>query len=193
MHLLATRATDPPQATLQRLEDLGIELARWPAVGSGVTPVGRDRSATPRLYLVEEGFAPPAHCGPFEDWARLPAPEDELFHRARTLLTRANAVTAVAVLDDLLLRVDGRSIILSDKEASLLRMLLDQPGQVVTSEDIVAGVWPGEDISDPPEAIHNPLRTLRRRLLDTPVRIHTVRGRGLLVELQPAQDQPPIR
>ncbi len=116
---------------------------------------------------------------------RLPARPEELLHRVHTLLAKNHAWGAVVQLDDLLLRVGRRTIILSSKEAALLRVLLDQPGQVLSADDIVAAVWPGKQISDPAEAIHNPLRTLRKRLRDTPIRIHTVRGRGLLVELEP--------
>lgn len=183
MPLPARAASELPESILSRIEDLGVELALWPP-DEADHAVLSDKAPAARLYLVEPGALPPARCGPLEDWARLPASPEELFHRARTLLAKNNAWAAVVQLDDLLLRVGRRSIILSSKEASLLRVLLDQLGQVVSSDDIVAAVWPGKHIANPSDAISNPLRMLRKRLRDTPLRIHTIRGRGLLVELE---------
>jgi len=184
----ADGAHDPPQALLDRITNLGVEVVRWPP-SRRERSTRRERDPTPRLYLVEQDAAAPARWGALEDWARLPASPTELLNRAKALLAKNDLLAAVVELDDLVLRVLGRSIILSSNEASLLRVLLDHPRQVVSNEDIVTAVWPGKDISEHGQAIHNPLRTLRQRLRGTPVRIHTLRGRGLLVDLQAEADQ----
>ena len=181
MSALVHTASDPPQPLVDRVRALGVEVARWPEP-NGDDHAALDSCPTPRLYLVESGAAPPPFWGPLEDWVRLPAPPLELLDRANTLLRRASAIASVAQLDDTLLRIGGRLIFLSCNESSLLRALLDRPGQIVPRDDVVAAVWPGGPPSDP-RALDNPLRTLRKRLDQTPLRIHVMRERGLLIDV----------
>ena len=120
---------------------------------------------------------------------RLPASSSELLARANAVLNKANRIAAVAHLDDLVLRIGGRLIILSRNEAALLRILLDRAGEVVPREDVEAAIWP----DGPPAELRrldNPLKTLRKRLGNAPLRIHVLRQRGLLAELQPICAKP---
>ena len=51
MAALARMAGDPPQSLLNRIEGLGVVLARWPATDDDHAELNRDPA--PRLYLVE--------------------------------------------------------------------------------------------------------------------------------------------
>ena len=189
MAVLARMAGDPPQSLLDRIEGLGVVLARWAATDDDLAESNSDPA--PRLYLVEPDAAPPPHWRAQDDWLRLPASSSELLTRAHAVLNKANRIAAVAHLDDLLLRIGGRLIILSRNEAALLRILLDRAGEVVPREDVEAAIWPDGPPAEP-RRLDNPLKTLRKRLGNAPLRIHVLRQRGLLAELPPICAKPDI-
>jgi DNA-binding response OmpR family regulator len=114
---------------------------------------------------------------------RLPADGEEVHARIDRLLERALLLGAVPtyVDDDGVLHVGGNRTILSRLEGCLLRLLLDARGAMVSRADAVAALWPEGPPSDP-RALDNRLKNLRQRLAHLPLQIHTVRGRGLMVE-----------
>jgi DNA-binding response OmpR family regulator len=171
-----TRSLDRLPVAISWVESRGIETRPWPS------PDGHPHTDHPVLYLVEPGAEAP-RCGPLEDWVREPVDTDELFARADRLLVRARELGAslTRVDGDGTLRVGDQIIILSDQEARLMRALLDQVGQLVLREDLTAAVWPDDPPADP-RALDNRLKTLRQRLRGVPLKIHTVRGWGLLLE-----------
>lgn len=172
----ATRSIDRTEVAVSWVESRGVEVRPWPATEA------HPNVDHPVLYLVDLGAEPP-HCGPLEDWVREPVDADELFARADRLLVRGRELGAslIRVDDDGTLRVGDTIVILSDQEARLVRTLLDHMGQLVLREDLVAAVWPDAAPTDP-RALDNRLKTLRQRLRDVPLTIHTVRGWGLLLE-----------
>jgi len=137
----------------------------------------------PVLYLIDPGVLAPMTWGELEDWVRLPADASELYDRADRLLTRAAEAGSARTLvdDDDILRVGGQLVPLSPLEAGLVRILLEEPGTLVPRHDLEARLWPS---TDPPEAraLDNRIKRLRRHLRGLPLRIHTVRGRGFLLE-----------
>jgi DNA-binding response OmpR family regulator len=72
-------------------------------------------------------------------------------------------------------------VILSEQEERLVRALADRPGQLVPRDELQLAVWPDGAPADP-RALDNRVKTLRARLRGLPLRIHTIRGQGLLLE-----------
>lgn len=155
----------------------GITVRSW----TGQPDPDLGRVDHPTLYLVEPDGSPPPTWGELEDWVRMPTSHDELQHRADRLLVRhAERGNVLATLDDDdVLHVAGRLVVLSPLEARIVRTLLANQGRFTPRDALEEAVW-----TDPPTtrwALDNRLRSLRRRLADLPLRIHTVRGKGLLL------------
>ena len=136
----------------------------------------------PRLYLVEPDAAPPPYWGSPRIGGAPTRPGFELLDRANTLLRRADAIAAIAQLDDTLLRIGGRLIFLSSNEASPVAGPARPAWAHRARDDVVAAVWPDGPPSDP-RALDNPLKTLRKRLAGTRSR-STSCGTGLAHRLR---------
>lgn len=114
----------------------------------------------------------------------------ELLARVRTLLRRGNRpVLAELSIADLKLdtakRVatrQGQRIALTNREFSLLELLVNRQGEVLTRSLIASQVWDMNFDSDT-NVIDVAIRRLRRKIDDPfePKLIHTVRGMGYLL------------
>lgn len=173
-------ASDVLASDLSWIADRGIQVRPWP-------PAPHDTFSSPSpdqliLYLVDPAGSPPP-CAELHDWIRLPGDRDELLARADRLLVRGRRRGAGLLLVDEhdVLRVGDQIVILSPQEARLIGALIDALGHLVVREDLMAAIWPDE-VPDDPRALDNRLKSLRTRLDGLPLRIHTVRGRGLLLE-----------
>ncbi len=81
--------------------------------------------------------------------------------------------------------VDGREIKLRKKEFALLRLLLENPGRVLTREVLIDRVW-GSDYVGDTKTLDVHIKRLRTLIEDdpkSPVRISTVRGVGYRYEV----------
>ena len=174
-----TLATDPVARTLSWIATRGVETKPWTANDSHPRSEAPDH---PVLYLVEPDAAPPT-CDELEDWIRLPLEHDELIARTDRLVARAlrSGAAYTRVDDDDVLRVGDDMVALSALEARLMRCLIEAMGTLVLRDDLTATVWPEGPPSDP-RALDNRVKSLRKRLDGLPIRLHTVRGRGLLLE-----------
>jgi hypothetical protein len=76
-----------------------------------------------------------------------------------------------------LLTVDGRLVHLTPTEFAALRLLLHNPGRLLTPEDIEAGLWP-DDIAPDPERARGIMKKLRIALGEAGEAIVTQRGQG---------------
>ena len=172
-------ASDPVTTTMSWISTRGVETRNWPACGT-LPYVGPPDH--PILYLVEPGVEPPL-CTELEDWVpaadpgrRGRRPADRLIARSRfagTMFTRVD--------DDDVLRVGDDIVVLSLLEARLMRTLIDNLGSLVGRQALVEAIWPQEPPDDP-RALDNRVKAVRKRIEGTGLRIHTVRGRGLLLE-----------
>jgi uncharacterized protein len=76
-----------------------------------------------------------------------------------------------------LLAVDGKLVHLTPTEFSALRLLMQNPGRLLTPEDIEAGLWPDE-IAPDPERARGIMKKLRAALGEAGEAIVTQRGQG---------------
>ena len=118
----------------------------------------------------------------------LPKPFDvkELIARVDALARRGRTVAADAPGDLVLdparhaLVCRGREVLLTPTEFRMLAAITSRPGEVVRRRAIVAAAWPdGAVVSE--NTVDSYVRRIRVKLdeVDSPVRLHTVRGVGL--------------
>lgn len=125
--------------------------------------------------------------GGADDYMAKPFSLDELIARIRIRLRQHSSasehgtttmLTAGGVTVDIRARTaqrSGRTVELSAREFSLLEMLVSHPGQVLSREQILSGVW-GYDYDPGSNVVEVYVRNLRRKLGDDV--IDTVRGMG---------------
>jgi two-component system, OmpR family, response regulator len=159
---------------------MDVSLLRWP------TETARRESliaeGVPRLLLVEPGEEPPLPADCLEDWARVPASEDDV--RART----AGLEVRNRVHNHVVPELDGHGVLragtdwvpLPPVEARLTGALLNRFGAVVSRESLSRAGWPGGAPGRSAFDVH--VLRLRRRLSPLGLAIRTVRSRGYLLE-----------
>jgi len=135
-----------------------------------------------------------------DDYITKPFDFPELEARLHALLRRAKAGTATAemgtgnVIFDRATRrarIDGRAVELTPREAILLELLLTHSGKVVTKEQI-ATAWAnsGNEVGIGNTAeVH--VHRLRKKLEGSQLAVHTVRGLGYLLEVEPLDKSAP--
>ena len=158
----------------------GVAFIPWPG-----SPVDLPGAAGPgRLYLVESGAEPPSVEGCLEDWVMLPASEEEISARAVALLKRLRLHQGPGDrphLDKMgVLHLGERWVDLPPLEARLFRLLLDRLGEAVGTDELLAAGW-GSGTNSRGNLRIQVLR-LRRRLAETGLSIHTLPGRGYMLE-----------
>lgn len=130
-----------------------------------------------------------------DDYLVKPFAFAELLARIRTLLRRRSMASpaeqiqvADLTLDLLKHRVSraGKRILLTQKEFSLLELLARRPGEVLPRSLIASQVWDMNFDSDT-NVIDVAIRRLRAKIDDNfqPKLIHTVRGMGYKMDLEP--------
>ena len=91
------------------------------------------------------------------------------------------APDVVIVLDDYgVLRRGDRWVALTPTQEVIVRVLLDRLGDVVGRSQLLAATWPSGGTD--PHAIDVHIHKLRRRVRDLGLVIHTLRGRGFMLE-----------
>jgi DNA-binding winged helix-turn-helix (wHTH) protein len=158
----------------------GPRLLQWPDEHeTGAALVARGR---PCVWLVPRGAAPPEDWDDIEDWVRVPADPADLMARVAAVAARASVSPVVFHVDgDDLLWCDDRCVALSALEGRLMRALVRSARQVVSYASLVAEGWPG-GARDPKTALPAPIKLLRRKIAALDFSIHTVPGRGYLLE-----------
>ncbi|MBD0023336.1 response regulator [Gordonia pseudamarae] len=126
-----------------------------------------------------------------DDYVGKPFRLAELLARVRALLRRRNAEgEPEQVLDSGDIRldprgrrvlVDGKDLVLANREFDLLRFLMERSGQVVSRDDILTDVWGSADLRSS-KTLDMHISWLRRKIgddrRDRPRHIVTVRGVG---------------
>jgi len=124
-----------------------------------------------------------------DDYLGKPFDFRELEARCRVLLRRRHGQPSAEiriggfVFDDAAHRVslNGEQIELPNREYRLLEILIRRLGQAVSKDEIGNGLF-GFDDDTGPNAIELYIARLRRKLMDAPLTITTVRGVGYLME-----------
>ena len=87
---------------------------------------------------------------------------------------------------------DGAQHNLTHKEAMILKLLAEQPGQIVTREDVLDRVW-GYEVFPSTRTVDNFIVRLRKRFErnpEAPAHFHTVRGVGYRFTQKSENDLP---
>ena len=79
--------------------------------------------------------------------------------------------------------VDGNEVVLTRKEFELLRLLMENPGVVLTRDRLMAEIW-GTDFEGESRTVDVHIGTLRQKLGSGGAAIETVRGVGYRMEGQ---------
>ena len=163
---------------------MDVAVVHWPAEAERLERLRAARE--PRLVIVEHG-PPPVTPDELEDWLRAPADESDLRIRLATLRDRAARHSAAISLEDGVLRVGTRIVVLPPIQARLADALLERMNAVVGRETLAKRAWPdgapeGRNVLD----VH--MAKLRRLLAGTGVDIRTVHRRGYLMHLVTADD-----
>jgi two-component system alkaline phosphatase synthesis response regulator PhoP len=168
----------------------------------------RDGIQTPVLFLTVKGAAEDRVRG-FEaggdDYLAKPFHLQELLLRVAAILRRSSwyQSSASAALEFGGNRIDfktyearawdGTAHSLTHKEAMILRVLAEQPGNIVTREDILDRVW-GYEVFPSTRTIDNFIVRLRKRFernAEAPAHFHTVRGVGYRFTAEPQPSDAP--
>jgi DNA-binding response OmpR family regulator len=162
---------------------------RLPGIdGFDVARLVRTRSEVPILMLTARDEEPDRVAGlelGADDYLTKPFSPRELVARMKAVLRRTDGRGAedVLTLDDVTLdrnarevTVDGRSVELTTKEFDLLATLLENPGVVVSRDQLLDRVW-GMTYPGGTRTVDVHVAQLRRKL-GKPELIRTVRGAG---------------
>lgn len=137
------------------------------------------RNGQPQLLLVAPDAPPPSDWDRLTDWIRLPADERDITARVAAL-QRHVAAAGPPTLDEFdVLHRGRRWTALAPIEARIMELLLANFGRVVPRRDLDA-VWTN---GMPDRGLDARLTKLRDRIAELGISIHTVRNKGLLLEV----------
>lgn len=158
--------------------DVLNRLREWSDVPVLILSV-RDQEAT-KVMALESGA---------DDYVTKPFGSAELLARLdviqrRRFTRQSPEITAGSLTVDLLhheARFAGEVLKLTPTEFALLKVLIEHAGRIVTQNQIVKQVWPGQ-ASDPSEGLRVHITHLRKKLGDRGVRIVNEPGIGYRLE-----------
>jgi two-component system OmpR family response regulator len=159
---------------------MDITFVRWPVERDRLTELRKAR--TPRLILVDEDAPVPIVVDEYEDWVRVPAPEEDVRARVAGVSMRAQAAgLRIPDIDEYgVVRFSGAHTSVPPVEARLAQVLIERFGAVVGRGELSEAGWPGGHASRNALDVH--VLRLRRRLDEAGLSIRTVRARGYLLE-----------
>jgi two-component system OmpR family response regulator len=127
-----------------------------------------------------------------DDYLVKPAAMDEFLARVRALHRRRRTGARLTLgrlsldLEGSRAYVDERPLDLSGRDWALLAFLAQTPGKVVSKEDISAALY-GVEGEVSVNAIDQIMSRFRKRLADTGLNLHTVRGLGYYLDVEDGQ------
>ena len=147
----------------------------------------RETSKVPIIMLTAKGTEYDKVVGldgGADDYVAKPFGMMELLSRIRALLRRTeteNGTLRCGILEvdpgQHIVRVRGQETILTQKEFEVLCLLLRNPGQVLSREQLIENVW-GYAFTGESRTVDVHVRTLRQKLGEAGAYIETVRGYG---------------
>ena len=153
---------------------------------NGITTPALFLSARTEIYQKIEGLDAGA-----DDYLPKPFATEELLARVRAMLRRKdNFVPDLLCFGDLTLNRSTYEIAynsttqsLSGKEFQVMQMLMQQPGMIVTAEQLITHIW-GWDTDVDTSVVWVHISNIRKKLdiLSAPVAIRFVRNAGYILE-----------
>ena len=128
-----------------------------------------------------------------DDFITTPAAAGEIVLRVRRCLrqTRRPVWAADSALNGSaaaqIVAIDGQDVLLTDREATLVRLLMRHPDRVLSQKYLLQQVWADGPVSE--GTLRVTLHRLRRKIehaLGRPAHILSVRGRGYVYASRPA-------
>ena len=163
--------------------DGDVVIIHWPADEDRRRRLAK--AGVARMLVIPPGEPAPVAADALEDWVRVPADPEEVIARVDTLrrrLARRRAATVPAVLDESgLVRRADRWAAVPPIEQAIIRCLLAHDNVVVERRRLIEAAWGGEPHRDP-AALDHRIKALRGRVEPLGIAIHTVAGRGYLLE-----------
>lgn len=130
-----------------------------------------------------------------DDYVTKPFSPRELIARVKRVLARVEAKTAIPkryikgkveidLLEDLKVNIEGKEVVLTQKEKKILKTLLTRPGELFSRDEILDNVWGGGVVEYGNIDVH--IRHLREKIEqdpDNPQIIKTVSAAGYRIEI----------
>ena len=123
-----------------------------------------------------------------DDYMKKPFSVMELISRVKALLRRTMEERTVFQVDEISLNHEKHQVMVSQalveltfKEYELLRLLMINPGVVVTRDSLMSAIWGTEYIGES-RTLDMHVKTLRQKLGEAGNRIKTVRNVGYKIE-----------
>jgi two-component system OmpR family response regulator len=154
-----------------------VKLVHWPAQAARRDELAAD--GHPRLLLVGEGVEPP-DLEDGEDWIRVPADEHDLWTRVQRLAILGARRLPPELVDGVVLRYGGATVLLTDADGQLAGPLVERFAHLVPREELERRIWPGGPPG--PRSLESRLHRLRQATIELGLTVHTVRGRGFVLD-----------
>lgn len=155
-----------------------VVLVRWPADAD--RRAGLLGQGTRCLWVLPVGELVP-ELTPGEDWVRVGTDERDVAVRLDRLAARPVTVADHPLrIEDRVAARGNRRVVLSGTETAILRRLHASAGRLVRRDALVDAAWPGE--RRPVRDLTDRIRTLRHHTEVLDLHIHTIRGRGYLLD-----------
>lgn len=158
-----------------------VQFLRWPT-DAEKRELCRKRNIL-RLLVVEQHSTPPVCADVREDWIRVPATRKDVEARIDTLRARARLDCVPHLESDGILRLAGRSVVVSPSESALLEVLVPEFGTVVTREALRSRLS-AQDKEASRNALDLHIKRLRRRIRPLGMTIRTAWGQGYVLETE---------
>jgi DNA-binding response OmpR family regulator len=164
----------------EHADEWHVEIVPWPT--GQRHRVALARAGVPRLLLLGPDDEPPSDLGVDEDWMRAPASQADVRVRAERLSRSVAALDRDEPFIDRhrILHRGSVTVPLTRIEASILGVLLDARGEVVSIDALEQAAWGGAAPSR--DAVHAAMSRLRRRLQGAMLVVRSVRRSGFVLE-----------
>ena len=163
-------------------EPIEVHILAWPEDEEQRHKLADERM--PRLLRIEAGASPPVLWDELEDWYRDGSPTADVLARRDTVQARASRRAREPVLDGSVLRVGQQWVAIPPARVPVVALLLSRRGEVVRPAELTEAVVAGGGSSDA-TAVRAVLHRLAKALATVDLQLHSVRGRGSLLEVPP--------
>jgi hypothetical protein len=163
-------------------EPIEVHVLAWPEDEEQRRKLADERM--PRLLRIGAGASPPELWDELEDWYRDGSSTADVLARRDTVQVRASRRAREPVLDGNVLRVGQLWVAIPPARVPVVALLLSRRGEVVHPAELAAAVAAG-GLSAEATAVRAVLHRLTKAFAAVGLQLHSVRGRGSLLEVSP--------